>query len=180
MGPICALAQLFFEAMRILQVAPSYTPIVGGDAHLLRAVSERLVERGHDVTVLTFDARSYRDFRTRGAGLPPRELVNGVRVVRVGPDTRLTRAGNNGRPLAGASRRRADRGRADHDVRRNPPAREPPSRVVDPESRGLAGAMPVLRAPVRRKGGAGEGQPPRFGTADLNLRAASGSAAFVL
>ena len=102
---ICALAQLFFEAMRILQVAPSYTPIVGGDAHLLRAVSERLVERGHDVTVLTFDARSYRDFRTsRGAGLPPRELVNGVRVVRVGPDTRLTRALNRVKHLTGGWR----------------------------------------------------------------------------
>jgi glycosyltransferase involved in cell wall biosynthesis len=96
---------LSFEAMRILQVAPSYAPVIGGDAHLLRAVSERLVQRGHDVTVLTFDARSYRDFRaSRGAGLAPREFVNGVRVIRVGPDTRLTRALHRVKRLPGGWR----------------------------------------------------------------------------
>jgi glycosyltransferase involved in cell wall biosynthesis len=53
---------------------------------LLQAVSERLVERGHDVTVLTFDCATIRDFHSaRGAGLPRREMLNGVRVIRVSP-----------------------------------------------------------------------------------------------
>jgi glycosyltransferase involved in cell wall biosynthesis len=44
------------------------------------------VQRGHDVTVLTFDCASQRDFASpHGAGLPPRETLNGVKIVRVGP-----------------------------------------------------------------------------------------------
>jgi glycosyltransferase involved in cell wall biosynthesis len=78
--------------LRIVHVAPSYTPIVGGDAHLLCAVSERLATRGHSVTVLTFDARSYRDLRGNGAGLAREEQLNGVRVLRVAPTNRAHRA----------------------------------------------------------------------------------------
>ena len=59
--------------------------MVGGAERLLQSVSERLVERGHDVTVLTFDCATQRDFWTsRPAGLPRRETINGVHVVRVG------------------------------------------------------------------------------------------------
>jgi glycosyltransferase involved in cell wall biosynthesis len=55
---------------------------------MLQAVSERLVDRGHDVTVLTFDCATMRDFRSaHGAGLPRREMMNGVRVIRVNPAT---------------------------------------------------------------------------------------------
>jgi glycosyltransferase involved in cell wall biosynthesis len=44
------------------------------------------VQRGHDVTVLTFDCATLPDLRsTRGAGLPPRETMNGVKVIRVAP-----------------------------------------------------------------------------------------------
>lgn len=74
--------------LRIVHTTPSYAPLVGGAERLLQAVSERLVERGHDVTVLTFDCATMRDYSSaRGAGLPPRESVNGVRVVRVNPTT---------------------------------------------------------------------------------------------
>jgi glycosyltransferase involved in cell wall biosynthesis len=49
-------------------------------------VSERLVERGHDVTVLTFDCARISDFISpHGAGLPRQEMLNGVRVIRVKP-----------------------------------------------------------------------------------------------
>jgi glycosyltransferase involved in cell wall biosynthesis len=49
-------------------------------------VSERLVQRGHDVTVLTFDCAKISDFISpNGAGLPRREMLNGVRVIRVNP-----------------------------------------------------------------------------------------------
>ena len=53
---------------------------------MLQAVSERLAARGHSVSVLTFDAATQRDLgASRGAGLPARELLNGVRVIRVDP-----------------------------------------------------------------------------------------------
>jgi glycosyltransferase involved in cell wall biosynthesis len=71
--------------LRILHVSPSYAPMIGGAERLLQSVSERLVERGHAVIVLTFDCATQRDFWTgRPAGLPPRETLNGVRIVRVG------------------------------------------------------------------------------------------------
>lgn len=47
--------------MRILHTAQSYPPEVGGVAEVVRQVSERLVARGHDVTVAT----SYADRRER-------------------------------------------------------------------------------------------------------------------
>jgi glycosyltransferase involved in cell wall biosynthesis len=74
--------------LRIVQVSPAYAPLVGGAERMLQSVSERLVERGHDVTVLTFDCETMRDFASpRGAGLPPAEAINGVKVVRVGPSS---------------------------------------------------------------------------------------------
>ncbi|HSQ32341.1 MAG TPA: glycosyltransferase family 4 protein [Gemmatimonadaceae bacterium] len=77
------------RGLRIVQVSPSYAPLVGGCERLLQGVSERLVERGHDVTVLTFDCATQLDFRSpRGAGLPPDEMLNGVRVIRVNPTAR--------------------------------------------------------------------------------------------
>ena len=79
--------------MRIVQVSPAYAPLVGGAERLLQAVSERLVARGHDVTILTFDCATQRDFSSAiGAGLPPREMLNGVRIIRVKPvQARLNR-----------------------------------------------------------------------------------------
>ena len=72
--------------LRIVHVTPAYAPLVGGCERLLQAVSDRLVERGHDVTVITFDCATMPDFHSpTGAGLPPDERVNGVRVIRVNP-----------------------------------------------------------------------------------------------
>jgi glycosyltransferase involved in cell wall biosynthesis len=73
-------------SLRIVNVCPSYAPCIGGSERMLQAVSERLAARGHAVTVLTLDCASQRDFVSRtGAGLPPREMLNGVEVVRVSP-----------------------------------------------------------------------------------------------
>jgi glycosyltransferase involved in cell wall biosynthesis len=72
--------------LRIVHVTPAYAPLVGGCERLLQAVSDRLVQRGHDVTVLTFDCATLSDFRKpHGAGLARDEIVNGVRVIRVDP-----------------------------------------------------------------------------------------------
>jgi glycosyltransferase involved in cell wall biosynthesis len=74
--------------LRIVHVAASYAPLVGGGERLLQAVSERLVLRGHDVTVLTFDCKTRQDYTSStGAGLPARDVLNGVRIVRVSPAT---------------------------------------------------------------------------------------------
>jgi glycosyltransferase involved in cell wall biosynthesis len=72
--------------MHIVHVSPSYAPCVGGAERLLQNVSERLVDRGHSVTVLTYDCATMRDFNSpRGAGLPRRETLNGVQIVRLSP-----------------------------------------------------------------------------------------------
>jgi glycosyltransferase involved in cell wall biosynthesis len=72
--------------LRIVHVTPAYAPLVGGCERLLQSVSDRLVERGHEVTVLTFDCATMLDFHShKGAGLPRDERVNGVRVIRVNP-----------------------------------------------------------------------------------------------
>lgn len=59
--------------MKILQVTPRYAPNPGGVETHVREVSERLVERGHDVTVITADA---------GPDVRSRETRNGVRIRR--------------------------------------------------------------------------------------------------
>jgi len=70
--------------LRILHVSPSYAPLVGGAERLLQSVSERLVARGHEVTVVTFDCATQLDFwSSKPAGLPRRETLNGVQVVRL-------------------------------------------------------------------------------------------------
>src|SRR5262245_19369548 len=72
--------------MRILHVSPTYAPCIGGSERMLQAVSERLVARGHAVTVLTLDCATQRDLTSgTGAGLPSGDLLNGVKVIRVSP-----------------------------------------------------------------------------------------------
>jgi glycosyltransferase involved in cell wall biosynthesis len=74
------------RSLRIVHVSPAYAPLVGGAERLLQSVSERLVQRGHDVTVLTFDCATLRDLSfAQSAGLPKHETLNGVRVIRVDP-----------------------------------------------------------------------------------------------
>ncbi|MFB6218000.1 MAG: glycosyltransferase family 4 protein, partial [Halobacteriaceae archaeon] len=59
--------------MRILQITPRYPPQTGGVETHVRAVSEGLAARGHEVTVLTADA---------GPDVARRETHNGVDVRR--------------------------------------------------------------------------------------------------
>lgn len=44
--------------MRILQVTPGYYPIIGGVERHAQALSERMAGRGHEVTVVTMQART--------------------------------------------------------------------------------------------------------------------------
>lgn len=59
--------------MRILQVSPSYYPHIGGVEYVVKSFPERLVNMGHEVTVLAGEPDLDR---------PQEEELNGVRVVR--------------------------------------------------------------------------------------------------
>ncbi|MEZ0346065.1 MAG: glycosyltransferase family 4 protein [Infirmifilum sp.] len=68
--------------MRIVQVAPFYSPVIGGVEEVVRRVAEYMVDRGHEVYVVT-----YNRLRIGGTGsLPREEEINGVRVIRVKPN----------------------------------------------------------------------------------------------
>jgi len=73
--------------MKILHVNPGYHPVLGGAEFHMKEISETLVRRGHEVTVLTTNVRRAQDLCRSGYGqLPASEMINGVRVVRVHPN----------------------------------------------------------------------------------------------
>jgi len=55
--------------MKILQVTPRYPPQSGGVESHVQQISERLVDRGHDVTVVTADARKEGKHRDQQNGV---------------------------------------------------------------------------------------------------------------
>lgn len=79
--------------LRIIQVTPTYAPCVGGAERMIQAVSERLVARGHEVTIFTINGATQREVLSlAGGGLPEHETINGVRIRRFGPEGWITRA----------------------------------------------------------------------------------------
>ena len=72
--------------MRILYAAPMYAPVLGGGELHLQETSERLVARGHAVTVLAANVvDGHAAHWSWDAGFPESEVINGVRVVRFSP-----------------------------------------------------------------------------------------------
>jgi glycosyltransferase involved in cell wall biosynthesis len=68
--------------MRIVHVAPFYTPVIGGVEEVVKKVAEFLAMRGYDVYVIT-----YNRLRQGGvSSLPRYENINGVHVIRLRPD----------------------------------------------------------------------------------------------
>jgi glycosyltransferase involved in cell wall biosynthesis len=60
---------------------------LGGAEFHLKELSEGLVNRGHEVTVLTANVRSYGDVgRCKVGDLPRTEVIKGVRIIRFQPD----------------------------------------------------------------------------------------------
>jgi glycosyltransferase involved in cell wall biosynthesis len=59
--------------MRILFIAPSYYPHIGGVEYVVKSVAERLAKAGHEVTVVAGEPNTDK---------PYEEVVNGVRVAR--------------------------------------------------------------------------------------------------
>ena len=93
------------RSLRIIHVAPTYFPCVGGAEQKLRAISERLVERGHQVTVFTVNGATQREIMSpAGGSLPALETINGVTVRRFPPEGRGTRAYRMWTRLPGAWR----------------------------------------------------------------------------
>jgi glycosyltransferase involved in cell wall biosynthesis len=79
--------------MKIIHVSPAYAPVLGGAELHIKALSEGLVSRGHDVTVLTVNARnSWELFRGVPGNLAEREVINGVKVIRFIPDGKMSGA----------------------------------------------------------------------------------------
>ena len=79
--------------MRILHVTPAYAPYVGGAERHLRAVSERLVVRGHEVSVFAVNGATLPEVTSSSGGtLPASETINGVTVHRFPPEDWMTRA----------------------------------------------------------------------------------------
>jgi glycosyltransferase involved in cell wall biosynthesis len=59
--------------MRILLIAPSYYPHIGGVEYVVKSVAERLTKAGHEVTAVAGEPSTDK---------PYEDVVNGVRVVR--------------------------------------------------------------------------------------------------
>lgn len=76
--------------MKIVCISPMYAPVIGGAELHLKELSEGLVARGHEVTVITANIKYIFDVGvSKFGGLPETELINGVRVIRVHPETTL-------------------------------------------------------------------------------------------
>src|SRR6185295_13015586 len=72
--------------MKILHVSPMYFPILGGAELHMKEISEGLARRGHEVTVLTTNARNAWDlWDAKSANFPDVESINGVKIIRVQP-----------------------------------------------------------------------------------------------
>ena len=67
--------------MRILHITPQFYPATGGAELYTKEISERLAQRGHDVTVLTTDSD--------GGSPTTAEVINGVTVSRFMPPGKL-------------------------------------------------------------------------------------------
>ncbi len=70
--------------MKILHVTPLYYPSSGGAQRHVKEVSDRLVSRGHQVTILTTNAKDDRNLIDGiEDALPKIELIDGVSVFRL-------------------------------------------------------------------------------------------------
>ena len=91
--------------MRILHVTNAYAPFVGGAERKVRFVSERLVARGHKVSVFAVNGATLPEVTSSSGGtLPARETINGVTVHRFPPEGWLTRLYHVWRNLPGGWR----------------------------------------------------------------------------
>jgi glycosyltransferase involved in cell wall biosynthesis len=59
--------------MRIVYVAPSYYPRIGGVEYVVKSVAERMAKMGHEVTVVAGEPEAEK---------PREEEINGVYVIR--------------------------------------------------------------------------------------------------
>jgi glycosyltransferase involved in cell wall biosynthesis len=67
--------------MRIVYVAPFYTPVIGGVEEVVKKIAEYAASRGHETYVVTYNRLRSGGFNT----LPKEEDINGIHVIRVKP-----------------------------------------------------------------------------------------------
>jgi len=67
--------------LRIVHVTPYYHPSVGGLQHHVKALSDHLAARGHEVAVFTSRVSGSADFEVDDT-MPPRERISGVTIRR--------------------------------------------------------------------------------------------------
>jgi glycosyltransferase involved in cell wall biosynthesis len=73
------------HALRILFLTPAFPPLLGGGERYAAALAAELAQRGHQITVLTSDARRESDFWLWHSPAPLREEQrDGLRILRVG------------------------------------------------------------------------------------------------
>ena len=85
--------------MKILQVIQRYPPSVGGSQRHVQRISEELVKRGHEVTVVTTSSANITDvrgistagltYKNRLMDVPGESDENGVHVLRFGPSFQM-------------------------------------------------------------------------------------------
>lgn len=61
--------------MKILQITSTFFPVMGGQEKVVYEISKGLVDKGHEVTILTTDLFSDNK-------LPKKETIEGMNVVR--------------------------------------------------------------------------------------------------
>ncbi len=74
------------STMKILHVCPLYFPSVGGNQKHVQLFSEGMAELGHEVSVLTANARTLPELREPpgpGEAMPARTVIRGVNVYRL-------------------------------------------------------------------------------------------------
>jgi len=67
--------------MKVVHVAPFYSPVLGGVEEVVKKIAEYLVSKGYDIQVVT-----YNRLRDNVASLPRYETINGVHVIRLKPN----------------------------------------------------------------------------------------------
>ena len=119
--------------MRILMLAQSFSPVIGGEERIVEDLSAELARRGHEVGVATL--------RQPAGEPPPRERRGRAPPARELGPPHPGRAGRRGAPLRAARSRPAHRSRSAARDPRAAPGRRPRPQLAGP-------LLPAVGAPL--------------------------------
>jgi len=78
--------------MRIIHVAPLYTPVIGGVEEVVRKIAEYTASRGYETYVVTYNRLRNSDV----GSLPRKEKINGVHMTKLKPNLTKFRSATPG------------------------------------------------------------------------------------